>query len=150
MDAAIAADPGRGHAVLMSADMLGVIRVTDLMIADVSSVSLDHLYLRPDAPLALCDRRTDRARLLEDAPVASGALVVDATSIGTLDGRPRRAAAPTTRCGRSGTSCATSTSTRSPPARARPGSGTSCTSAIHHHDAALRELSRVRVIEENA
>ncbi len=92
MDAAIAADPGRGHAVLMSADVLGVIRVTDLMIADVSSVSLDHLYLRPDSPLALCDRRTDRARLLEDAPVASGALVVDATSVGTLTAGLRRPA----------------------------------------------------------
>lgn len=84
MEAAIAADPGRGHAVLLDADVLGVIRSTDLMIADVSSVSLDHLYLRPNAPLAITDRRTDRAQLLADAPVASGALVVDQSTIGSL------------------------------------------------------------------
>lgn len=149
MDAAMAADPGRGHAVLMSADVLGVIRVTDLMIADVSSVSLDHLYLRPDAPLALCDRRTDRPRLLEDAPVAAGSLVVDASSIDTLAADLAALLADD-------------------PLRQKrhelrdfyfdslaPGQSTTrfwdeLSSAIRHHDAALRELSRVRHIEENA
>jgi hypothetical protein len=149
MDAAISADPGRGHAVLMSADVLGVIRVTDLMIADVSSVSLDHLYLRPDAPLALCDRRTDRSRLLEDAPVAAGSLVVDASSVDTLAADLAALLADD-------------------PLRQKrhelrdfyfdslaPGESTTrfwdeLSSAIRHHDAALRELSRVRHIEENA
>jgi hypothetical protein len=149
MDGAIAADPGRGHAVLMSADVLGVIRVTDLMIADVSSVSLDHLYLRPDSPLALCDRRTDRARLLDDAPVASGALVVDATSVGTLTAGFAALLADD-------------------PLREKrhelrdfyfdalaPGESTTrfwgeLVGAIQHHDTALRELSRIRHIEENA
>ena len=41
-------------------------RDTDLMIADVSSVTLDHLYLRPSAPIALCDRRSNRSQLLDD------------------------------------------------------------------------------------
>jgi CDP-glycerol glycerophosphotransferase (TagB/SpsB family) len=133
----------------MSADVLGVIRVTDLMIADVSSVSLDHLYLRPDAPLALCDRRTDRPRLLEDAPVAAGSLVVDASSIDTLAADLAALLADD-------------------PLRQKrhelrdfyfdslaPGESTTrfwdeLSSAIRHHDAALRELSRVRHIEENA
>jgi hypothetical protein len=149
MDAAITADPGRGHAVLMSADVLGVIRITDLMIADVSSVSLDHLYLRPDAPLAICDRRSDRARLLEDAPVASGALVVDATSVGSLTADLAALLADDT--------------LRKKRHELRdfyfdslaPGQSTTrfwdeLSSAIHHHDAALRALSRVRHIEENA
>ena len=149
MDAAIAKDPGRGHAVLLDANVLGVIRRTDLMIADVSSVTLDHLYLRPDAPIALCDRRTDRAQLLEDAPIASGSHVVDANSIATLTDDLAAMLA-------------------SDPMRERrhelrdlyfdslaPGQSTQrfwdeLASAIHHHDAALRDLSRVRVIEENA
>lgn len=149
MDAAIAADPSRGHAVLMDANVLGVIRRTDLMIADVSSVTLDHLYLRPDSPIALCDRRSDRARLIEDAPIASGSHVVDAQSIDTLTQDLAAMLADD-------------------PMRERrrelrdlyfdslaPGQSTQrfwdeLASAIHHHDAALRELSRVRVIEENA
>jgi hypothetical protein len=149
MDAASSADPSREHAVLMEADMLGVIRCTDLMISDVSSVSLDHLYLRPDAPLVLCDRRSDRARLIEDAPIASGSHVVDQSSIDTL---PQDLAALLA----------------NDPLRNRrrelrdfyfdslaPGESTTrfwdeLSSAIHHHDAALQELSRVRVIEENA
>lgn len=149
MDAAVAADPGRGHAVLMSADVLGVIRVTDLMIADVSSVSLDHLYLRPDAPLAICDRRSDRARLLEDAPVASGSLVVDATSVDTLtDALAALLADDTLRLKRHELRDFYFDSLA-------PGQSTTrfwdeLSSAIHHHDAALRELSRVRHIEENA
>lgn len=149
MDAAVAADPGRGHAVLMSADVLGVIRVTDLMIADVSSVSLDHLYLRPDAPLALCDRRSDRARLLEDAPVASGALVVDSTSVGTLtDDLAVLLAHDTLRQKRLELRDFYFDSLA-------PGQSTTrfwdeLSSAISHHDAALRELSRVRHFEENA
>jgi hypothetical protein len=149
MDAAVAADPGRGHAVLMSADVLGVIRVTDLMIADVSSVSLDHLYLRPDAPLAVCDRRSDRARLLEDAPVASGALVVDSTSVDTLtDAFTALLADDTMRQKRHELRDFYFDSLA-------PGQSTTrfwdeLSSAISHHDAALRELSRVRHFEENA
>lgn len=146
MEQAIAANPLRGHAVLMSADMLGVIRSTDLMIADVSSVSLDHLYLRPDAPLMLCDRRADRARLLEDAPVASATHVIDETTIGTLAadivnaidhdpfGAQRAALRDLYFDG------------------LEPGQSTErfwleLSAAIARHDQALRELSRVRVVD---
>jgi hypothetical protein len=149
LDAAIAAEPGRQHAVLSSADVLAVIRVTDLMIADVSSVSLDHLYLRPDAPLVLCDRRSDRDRLLEDAPVAAGSHVVDQASVASL----------------SADLAALLTDDHLRPKRHElrdfyfdslaPGESTErfwteLTSAISQHDSALRELSRVRVVEENA
>lgn len=149
MDAAAAADPGRGHAVLDAADMLGVIRATDLMIADVSSVSLDHLYLRPDAPLALSDRRSDRTRLLEDAPVASGSLVIDESSIGSLteDLAAMLAADPLRERRRQLRDFYFDS--------LAPGESTTrfwseLSTAITHHDAALRELSRVRVIEESA
>ena len=149
MDKAIAADPARGHAVLDQADMLAVIRSTDLMIADVSSVSLDHLYLRPDAPLVLSDRRTNRARLLDDAPVAAGAHVVDQSSVATL---PEDLAAIL--------AIDTMRTTRHELRdfyfdALAPGQSTErfwreLTAAIHLHDAALRDLSRLRVVEERA
>jgi hypothetical protein len=72
---------GPPHAVLTDADVLGVIRTTDLMIADVSSVTLDHLYLRPEAPILLCDRRSDPERLAADTPLARAVTTIDATSI---------------------------------------------------------------------
>ena len=73
-----------GQPVLTGADMLSVISVTDLLIGDVSSSTLDHLYLRPDAPIALTDRRSDRTRLLADAPIAQGAHIIDDASISIL------------------------------------------------------------------
>ena len=149
MQQAMASDPRRGHAVLLEGDVLGVIKVTDLMIADVSSVSLDHLYLRPESPLVLTDRRSNRDQLLQDAPVASGAHVVDESSIASLEGDLARLLSED-------------------PLRARrielrdfyfdglaPGESTrrfwsELDQQIHHHDAALQELSRVRVLEENS
>ena len=77
-------DPTAGHCVLEGADMLAVIPSTDVLIADVSSVSLDFLYLKPGAPLVITDRRTDRSGLLAESPVASVCHVVDADSIDQL------------------------------------------------------------------
>ncbi len=75
------AQAGAPHASLPQVDMLGVIQATDLLISDVSSVSLDHLYLRPESPILLCDRRSDPDRLAEDTPLARAVTTIDATSI---------------------------------------------------------------------
>ena len=75
-----------GHRVCLSEDILGIIRGTDLFIGDVSSVTLDHLYLRPQAPIMLTDRRTNREQLTADTPVAAAAQVIDASSLATLTG----------------------------------------------------------------
>lgn len=149
IEEARAAQPDRGHAVLEDADVLGVIRCTDLMVADVSSVTLDHLYLRPDAPIVLCDRRSNRAQLLDDAPVASAAHIVDAASIGSL--REDLAA------------LLAEDHLRERRQEMRdfyfdslaPGESTArfwdeLARAIAEHDSALSELSRVRIIEERA
>ena len=149
IEQAAAKHPGRGHAALLTADMLGVIRSTDVMIADVSSVGLDHLYLRVDSPLVLCDRRTNRTQLIEDAPVAAGSHVVDESSIGTLAADlsaiiaddPMRSTRHDLRTFYFGD--------------LEPGESTQLfwaelDRAIIEHDAALRELSRVRIVEETA
>lgn len=147
MEQAQAGNPA--HAVLLQGDMLGVIRDTDLMIADVSSVTLDHLYLRPDAPIALCDRRSNRDQLLDDAPVAAGAHIVDATSIASLtDDLAAMLADDHLRDKRlelrdfyfDGLA----------PGQSTERFWTELKTAIHYHDAALRDLSRVRIVEETA
>ena len=77
-------DPRAGHQVLLNADMLGVIRSTDVLISDVSSVTLDFLYLRPEQPIVLTDRRSNRAALLAESPVAAAAHIVDESTIDQL------------------------------------------------------------------
>lgn len=147
MEAAIAADPARGHAVLLDADVLGVIRATDLMVADVSSVSLDHLYLRPGAPLAITDRRSDRAQLLADAPVASGALVVDQSTIGSLTADlAALLAEDTLRTQRLELRDLYFDGLQ--PGQSTERFWTALRASIVEHDSALRELRRTRVVKE--
>jgi hypothetical protein len=47
-------------------------------------VGLDFLYARVEAPIALTDRRSDRATLRREAPIAAAAHVIDADSIVTV------------------------------------------------------------------
>jgi hypothetical protein len=146
--AAAQQNPERGHAYIPEADILGVLRGTDLLIADVSSVSLDHLYLRPDAALALCDRRTNRSGLVLDAPIAKASFIVDADSIDDLD-----------------TAFAGLLAVNAPREERRamrdfyfdglePGESTErfwqeTLRAIREHDEALQSVSRLRIIEES-
>ena len=53
------------------------------MISDISSVGLDFLYSRVESPIVLTDRRTNRAGLLREAPIAAAAHIIDADSIST-------------------------------------------------------------------
>ena len=135
--------------MLLAADMLGVIRATDLMIADVSSVSLDHLYLRPDAPLVLCDRRTDRARLLEDAPSPRGR-TSSTTRPSARSRRTWRRCSPTTPCGRRRHELRDFYFDSLAPGQSTERFWAEVHRAIHDHDSALRELSRLRIVEETA
>jgi hypothetical protein len=82
MEAAVA--QGAPHELPLRADILGVFDSVDMLVTDISSVGLDFLYLRPDAPIVLTDRRSDRDRLLAEAPVAHACDVVDATTVGDL------------------------------------------------------------------
>ena len=52
-----------GTAALLHADILAVMPACDAMVADVSSVGLDWLYLRTDRPLFITDRHDDPERL---------------------------------------------------------------------------------------
>lgn len=61
---------GGGHIVAMQGDILPMFADVDLLVTDVSSVGLDFLYLRPDAPLILTDRRANATALTNEAPIA--------------------------------------------------------------------------------
>ncbi len=78
---AAAEDPGAGHAFLPDGDILAVFPRVDLLVSDVSSVGLDFLYARAEAPIVLTDRRNDRDRLRREAPIAAAAHVIDAASL---------------------------------------------------------------------
>jgi CDP-glycerol glycerophosphotransferase (TagB/SpsB family) len=72
---------GAPHAYLPKANILGILPETDLLIADVSSVTLDYLYLRPHSPILLSDRRSNPAQLLADSPMSAACAVIDQNSI---------------------------------------------------------------------
>ncbi|MGB8022238.1 MAG: CDP-glycerol glycerophosphotransferase family protein [Candidatus Nanopelagicales bacterium] len=81
--AAAEADPSAGHEFRPEGDILAVFPRVDLLVSDISSVGLDFLYSRADAPIVLTDRRNDREALLREAPIAAGCHVIDASTIGT-------------------------------------------------------------------
>ena len=84
LDEAAAADPDAGHRAILGGDILAVFARCDAMVTDVSSVGLDWLYLRTEAPILLTDRWEDRERLLVDAPISRVADVVDSTNLAGL------------------------------------------------------------------
>ncbi len=84
VERARAADPAAGHRVVLEEDILAVIPCADAMIADVSSVGLDFLYLATDKPLFVTDRRNDRRQLALDAPVTDAADVIDERTVAFL------------------------------------------------------------------
>jgi hypothetical protein len=77
-------DPGAGHVVDTTSDILAIFPTCDIMITDVSSVGLDFLYLHGDRPLLITDRYTDRARLATNAPVSRCADVISPGILGDL------------------------------------------------------------------
>lgn len=147
IERASTADPTAGHAIVLEADMMAVIRSTDVLIADVSSVTLDFLYLRPQSPLLLTDRRSNREALLLESPLAAACFVIDSTNISRL--------------GDDLSAALTEDATASERLAMRghyfdglePGQSTDrfwneLRRAMDEHDAALRSLSRVRFVGE--
>jgi hypothetical protein len=84
LESAARRDPGAGHQVHTTGDILAVFPGCDLMITDVSSVGLDFLYLRAGQPMMITDRYDDRERLHAAAPVSRCADVIDSSTIAAL------------------------------------------------------------------
>lgn len=75
------AGAGEPHAVRMQGDILAMFADVDLLVTDISSVGLDFLYLQPESPLLLTDRRTDTAQLNREAPISRCTPIIDADSV---------------------------------------------------------------------
>lgn len=73
------------HQVLMQGDILGMFDTVDLLITDISSVGLDFLYLHPDKPLVLTDRRGDTESLNAEAPISRAAPLINESTIARVE-----------------------------------------------------------------
>ena len=78
-------DESLQHQVLMQGNILAMFDTVDVLITDISSVGLDFLYLQPNKPLALTDRRNDTPRLNAEAPVSRATPIIDETTIGDVE-----------------------------------------------------------------
>ena len=65
------------HVIELNKSILALFASCDAMVCDVSSVAVDWLYLRPGAPLWICDPREDRDALVQASPLAARAYVLD-------------------------------------------------------------------------
>ena len=74
-------DSGAGHEVRESGDILAIFPRVDLLISDVSSIALDFLYLRTEAPIILTDRRTNIEQLRIDSPLSVATPVLTKANI---------------------------------------------------------------------
>lgn len=72
------------HEVHLTGDVLSVLKDTDLLISDISSVTLDYLYLRPSGAIFLTDRRSNRELLIADSPVAKAAYIIESSTVAVL------------------------------------------------------------------
>lgn len=81
---AAAREPGAGHTSVLRGDILAVMPDCDAMVTDVSSVGLDWLYLRTEAPILITDRHQDPERFRQDVPVSRCADVVDESTVAGL------------------------------------------------------------------
>ena len=81
--------PADQHVVVLDAPILALFPSTDVLISDVSSVALDWLYLRTDAPVWVADPRDDREALRHASPMTSCSYVLDQTCLPDVATRMR-------------------------------------------------------------
>ncbi|CBT75543.1 MAG TPA: CDP-glycerol--glycerophosphate glycerophosphotransferase [Glutamicibacter sp.] len=78
---------GADHEFFDSGNILAMFDSVDAMITDVSSVGLDFLYLCPEKPLILTDRRQNEDQLAIDAPISRSCPIINLVtkeSLGSL------------------------------------------------------------------
>jgi len=76
-----AKDSGAGHELREAGDILAIFPRVDLLISDISSIALDFLYLRTEAPIILTDRRNDIEQLHIDSPLSVATQVLTQENI---------------------------------------------------------------------
>ena len=78
-------EAGAEHQIALDGNILAMFGQVDVLVTDISSVGLDYLYLRPEKPLILTDRRSDIPQRAEDAPISRACHVIDESNVLILD-----------------------------------------------------------------
>ena len=62
-----------------------VLQVADLLVSDVSAVTIDYLYLKPQGAMMMCDRRSNVIEFAQVAPVSKAVTVITKENIYNID-----------------------------------------------------------------
>jgi CDP-glycerol glycerophosphotransferase (TagB/SpsB family) len=84
LDSANSKDPSAKHK-LVAGDPLPVLQVADLLVSDVSAVTIDYLYLKPQGAMLMCDRRSNEKEFAEIAPVSKAVTVINKNNISNIE-----------------------------------------------------------------
>ncbi len=77
-------DPEAKHK-FVAGDPMPVLQVADLMVSDVSAVTIDYLYLKPNGAMLMCDRRSDTKLFNQVAPVSKAVTIINKNNIENID-----------------------------------------------------------------
>lgn len=84
LDSANSKDPSAKHK-LVTGDPMPVLQVADLLVSDVSAVTIDYLYLKPQGAMLMCDRRSNVNEFAQVAPVSKAVTVITKENITNID-----------------------------------------------------------------
>jgi len=70
---------------LVTGDPMPVLQVADLLVSDVSAVTIDYLYLKPNGAMLMCDRRSDTNLFNQVAPVSKAVTIINKENISNID-----------------------------------------------------------------
>jgi hypothetical protein len=69
----------------VSGDPMPVLQVSDLLVSDVSAVTLDYLYLKPQGAMLMCDRLSNKDLFTQVAPVSKAVTNITNLNIGNIE-----------------------------------------------------------------
>jgi CDP-glycerol glycerophosphotransferase (TagB/SpsB family) len=84
LESANSKDPNAKHK-LVTGDPMPVLQVADLLVSDVSAVTIDYLYLKPQGAMLMCDRRSNVTDFAQVAPVSKAVTVITKENINNID-----------------------------------------------------------------
>ena len=70
---------------LVTGDPMPVLQVADILVSDVSAVTIDYLYLKPNGAMLMCDRRSDTKLFNQVAPVSKAVTIINKENIEKID-----------------------------------------------------------------
>ena len=69
----------------VSGDPMPVLQVSDLLVSDVSAVTIDYLYLKPQGAMLMCDRLSNKDLFSQVAPVSKAVTNITNLNIGNIE-----------------------------------------------------------------